>query len=170
MLKWELAKTGMMHMHNENIKTGRVLVFLQFLLAAIVIALTLIESLLTHRQEITEVKIISIVLIILGIAAVIAALITFNQRVTPNPVPLETAKLRTNGIYGYIRHPMYFSVILFLIGFTLYERAYYSFFLNIIVVIFLVFKIKFEEIELGKHFPDYKLYQAKTKKLLPFIY
>ena len=160
----------MTHMHDENIKTGRVLVFLQFLLAAIVIGLTLIERSLTYRQEIEAVKIISVVLMILGIIIVITALVTFKQRVTPNPVPLETARLRTNGIYGYIRHPMYSSVILFLIGFTLYERAYYSFFLNIIVVIFLAVKIKFEEKQLEKHFPDYKEYQSKTKKLLPFIY
>ncbi len=160
----------MMRMHDENIKTGRVLVFLQFLIAAIVIALTLIENYLIPRQEITAVKIVSIVLIILAIAAVVAALITFKQRVTPNPVPLETAKLRTNGIYGYIRHPMYLSVISFIVGLTFYERAYYSFFLNIIVVIFLAYKIKFEERQLEKHFPDYKLYQSKTKKLIPFIY
>jgi protein-S-isoprenylcysteine O-methyltransferase Ste14 len=157
-------------MHDENIKTGRVLVFLQFLIAAVVIASTFIESSLIYRQEITAVKIASVILIIFGVVIVLAALFTFNQRVTPNPVPLETARLRTNGIYGYIRHPMYSSVILFLIGFTLFERAYYSFFLNIVVVIFLLFKIKFEEIELGKHFPEYKSFQAKTKKLIPFIY
>jgi protein-S-isoprenylcysteine O-methyltransferase Ste14 len=160
----------MMLMHDENMKTGRVLVFLQFLIAAIVISVTLIESSLTHRQEITAVKIVSIVLIILGIVTVFTALFTFNQKVTANPIPLETAKLRTNGIYGFIRHPMYSSVILFIIGFTLYERAYYSFFLNIFVVIFLVFKIKFEEKQLEKHFRDYQSYQAKTKKLIPFIY
>jgi protein-S-isoprenylcysteine O-methyltransferase Ste14 len=101
---------------------------------------------------------------------VLIALFTFKQRVTPNPVPLDTAKLRTNGIYGIIRHPMYSSVIFFIIGFTLFERAYFTFLLNIGVVFFLAAKIKFEEKQLKEKFPEYKLYQSKTKKLIPFIY
>lgn len=160
----------MTHMHDENLKTGRVLVFLQFLLAAIVIFLTLLENSLIPRTEIPVLRIVSIALVVSGIFIVVIALITFRQKVTPNPIPLDTAALRTNGIYGLIRHPMYLSVILLLIGLTLYERAYYSFFLNIIVVVFLAYKIKFEEKQLEQHFPKYKSYQAKTKKLLPFIY
>jgi protein-S-isoprenylcysteine O-methyltransferase Ste14 len=154
----------------EDKTKGRILVFAQFGLAFIVLAASVIEKSLTARNIPDALYIISLILMFSGIAVVITALISFGQKITPNPVPLQTAELRTRGIYSLIRHPMYFSVLLFVTGFTLYEGAYYSFILNIVVFIFLAVKIKFEEKQLVKKFPEYKAYQYKTKKILPFIY
>ncbi len=154
----------------QNKLIGWIFVFSQFALAIIIISLSVIEKSLTERPPIFVLNIISIVFLIMGIVIVLIALFTFKQRVTPNPVPLETAKLSTKGIYGIIRHPMYSSVIFFIIGFSLFERAYFTFLLNIVVVFFLAAKIKFEEKHLTEKFPQYKLYQSKTKKLIPFIY
>lgn len=156
-------------MSDKKLKS-RIFVFSQFALAFIVISSSVIENSLTERPPIAALKIISIVFLALGIVIVLVALFTFRQRVTPNPIPLDTARLRTKGIYGLIRHPMYSSVIFFLIGFSLFEKAYFSFLLNIGAIIFLTTKIKFEEKQLIEKFPEYKIYQSKTKKLIPFIY
>lgn len=149
---------------------SRIFVFSQFALAFIVISSSLMENFLTERPPIAILKIISIAFLVLGIVIVLVALFTFRQSITPNPIPLDTARLRTKGIYGLIRHPMYSSVIFFLIGFSLFEKAYFSFLLNIGAIIFLTIKIKFEEKQLIEKFPEYKIYQSKTKKLIPFIY
>lgn len=156
-------------MSNEKTK-GRIFVILQFTFASIFVLAAVIESRIAQRAQIEVINIISIIFLFLGAATVLLALIAFRQRITPNPVPLESAKLRTNGIYRFIRHPMYTSVIFVFIGFSLYMTAYFTFLTNIGVIIFLITKIKFEEHQLLEKFPEYRSYQLKTKKLIPFIY
>lgn len=150
--------------------TGKIFVFFQFALASAFILGTIFENRLTEHPQYTVIKIISVIFLILGFLTVSAALISFRQMITPNPVPLDSAELRTGGIYSYIRHPMYTSVILVFIGFSLFMNAYIMFFSNIVVVIFLIIKINFEESRLLEKFQDYDAYRKKTKRLIPFIY
>ncbi len=154
----------------ENRLKSRLFVLLQFGIAAVVVLAALVENSLTNRFEIKALTIVSIISLVLGAVIVLLALVAFRQRITPNPIPLDASELRTGGIYRFIRHPMYTSVIFVFIGITLYLRAYYSFILNVGAVIFLLTKISFEEKQLLEKFPEYKAYRSRTKKLIPFIY
>jgi len=49
-------------------------------------------------------------------------------------------------------------------------KAYYTLVLDMAAIIFLIYKIGFEERMLVKRYPEYKAYQSGTKKLIPFIY
>lgn len=150
--------------------TGKIFVVLQFTLASVYIAGTIAENRLTDRAQTDFIYGVSIFFLFLGVLIVSLAIFAFRQRITPNPVPLASAKLRTNGIYCYIRHPMYTSVIFAFIGISLFMNAYIMFFSNIVVVIFLVIKINFEESRLLEKFHEYEAYRKKTKRLIPFIY
>jgi protein-S-isoprenylcysteine O-methyltransferase Ste14 len=153
-----------------EIQKGRIFAVAQFGLILIVVISTYFENVLHQHNPLAIVRTISLIFIICALLVLTLALFSYKQRVTPNPVPLENAQLRTGGIYSVIRHPMYTFALLFAIGYTLFFSAYYSLLLNIFVIIFLVYKIRFEEDQLIKKFPIYTEYRKHTNKLIPFIY
>jgi protein-S-isoprenylcysteine O-methyltransferase Ste14 len=156
-------------MKQSKIK-GRILATIQFVLLFFIIVSAFLEKNYYNHGYSEIINLMSILLIFIGLVAVILTLIEFKQYMTPNPVPLENAHLRTGGIYSIVRHPMYLSVILMIIGGTLYMKAYHTLFLDMAAIIFLIFKIGFEEKMLVERYPEYKIYRSATKKLIPFIY
>jgi protein-S-isoprenylcysteine O-methyltransferase Ste14 len=83
----------------------------------------------------------------------------------------KTTELVTAGVYRYIRHPAYSSLI-FLAWGTFYKQpSWVGFSLAVIATSFLTMTAKMEEIENIKFFGDaYKSYMKKTKMFLPFLF
>jgi protein-S-isoprenylcysteine O-methyltransferase Ste14 len=113
---------------------------------------------------------IGILIALLGLIMFILSFISFGQVVTPNPVPLEKYTLKTSGMYKHIRHPIYSSVLIMWLGVVIYFSSVSALLLWFIGVVFITFKIRFEESLLRQKFSDYNSYSEKTKKLIPFIY
>jgi protein-S-isoprenylcysteine O-methyltransferase Ste14 len=155
---------------NKGKNTGRILAFTQFFLIGIIFVFGIFEQKLFKYTTVPLLEYIGITLMIISGLVFVIAVFNFRQIITPNPVPLDNAKLITNGIYGYIRHPMYLFGILLMFGFAFYKNAYISVFLCILLIVFFIKKIIFEEKHLIQKFPQYKAYQSETKKLFPFIY
>jgi protein-S-isoprenylcysteine O-methyltransferase Ste14 len=86
------------------------------------------------------------------------------------PIPKENCCLHTNGIYHYIRHPMYASIFLFFIPIILQSTNLISFISFAILSITLFMKLHFEEYLLEQKFAEYATYKCKSKKLIPFIF
>ncbi len=81
----------------------------------------------------------------------------------------DNHKLATNGIYKYIRHPMYTSVILLCLGFLLTEITTVNIIAMLILTINLFLKSRLEEKLLEQRFNNYKDYKNNTYRFLPFI-
>jgi protein-S-isoprenylcysteine O-methyltransferase Ste14 len=80
-------------------------------------------------------------------------------------------RLVTNGIYRYIRHPMYLGGILIHISFPLVFSSIYGLVYFLLILLFVRVTIRIEEVMLTDSFGDeYKEYIAKTKRMIPFIY
>ena len=82
----------------------------------------------------------------------------------------EECELVTTGIYSYIRHPMYLSVLMMMLGVALLYFTYYEFALYLFLVITLFVKLFYEEGLWQCHNPLYNDYIAKTKRLIPFVF
>lgn len=149
---------------------GLIFAVAQFVLLFIVIVSSYIENLYLQHTQIILIRILSVILFLSGLLMGTMALISYKQKITPNPVPMENIQLRTEGIYSLIRHPMYSFALLCSIGYILYFNAYFSLILCLLVIIFLIYKIRFEEKQLIKKFPEYSDYRKHTRKLIPFIY
>jgi len=83
----------------------------------------------------------------------------------------NTVKLVDTGIYKYIRHPMYASLIFLAFGTLLKYITFIGVVLAILVFIFMIITAKIEERENITYFGSaYKDYMGKTKMFFPYIY
>lgn len=84
--------------------------------------------------------------------------------------PKEDHQLVTTGPYGYVRHPIYSGAILALFGSAL-TGSVVAFALFVISIIFCLRRISREESTMLAVFPgQYPSYQARTKRLTPFVW
>lgn len=84
---------------------------------------------------------------------------------------VEGHRLVTDGVYAYIRHPLYLGEISRNLGFTLILSSLYGFALVLVGGLFLPFRIEIEERMLLEEFGrEYEEYRRRTKKLIPYIY
>jgi len=83
----------------------------------------------------------------------------------------NTVNLVESGIYKYIRHPMYGSLLFLTLGALFKHITIYTVTLSALILIFLSSTAKAEEKENVGFFGDqYSRYMKKTKRFIPFIY
>lgn len=114
--------------------------------------------------------IISQIVFYLGIAIAIWAAILLGPNLTPLPKPKVNGQLIQTGLYRFVRHPIYFGVILVCFGWAGTQQTLYSFSLSIVLLIFFDLKSRQEERWLEEKFSAYADYKKKTKKLIPYLY
>jgi protein-S-isoprenylcysteine O-methyltransferase Ste14 len=105
-----------------------------------------------------------------GIVIAIWAAILLGPNLTPLPKPKPSGELIQSGLYRFVRHPIYFGVILVCFGWAGIEQTLYTLVLAIILLIFFDLKSRQEEIWLTEKFSEYAQYKITAKKLIPFIY
>ena len=103
-----------------------------------------------------------------GLALVVWAILVFGRGVTPSPMPSRKAQLRTRGPYRWIRHPMYTGVIMLMAGSALGRRNWIAVALWVVLVVFFLTKMRWEERRLVETYPGYSSYRETVPALLPF--
>jgi protein-S-isoprenylcysteine O-methyltransferase Ste14 len=81
-------------------------------------------------------------------------------------------RLVTEGIYGFVRHPIYTSYILLFVGFCTLLQSWWGFSLLLgVCVVWFGNRIGIEERMLRERFGDeYQSYCQQTKRLFPYVY
>ena len=138
----------------------KLLVFLQFGLIGLMILFSsgILSSLL------------GLTVFLLGLVVGIFALLrnrlgNFNIQ----PKMKENAELITTGIYAYIRHPMYLSVTLMMLGVLISSPTLLEAFLLVLLLVVLLLKAKKEEAIWSQKSEAYVAYKKRTKLFLPFV-
>jgi len=90
----------------------------------------------------------------------------FNVR----PDIREDCTLITTGVYAYIRHPMYTSVLIMMLGIVVIYPINYEYVLYGALVTTLLIKLFYEESIWKCESEKYILYTKKTKRLIPFLF
>lgn len=93
-----------------------------------------------------------------------------KSKFTISPIPRDQAQLVEDGLYGYIRHPMYLAVLLLALGFVWQKPDIINIILYCILILDLLIKLHWEEKLLAEKFEGYQSYQQRTKKIIPFIF
>ena len=108
---------------------------------------------------------------LLSMAVIIGSIAVINMKFNNlNIIPTlkDNHQLRTHGIYKYIRHPMYTSVLLSCLALVLSNPHWIAQLVMTALLINLILKSNFEEKLLLKRFKSYSKYRQKTGRFLPF--
>jgi len=140
---------------------SRILVFIQFFSIFLMIIPLFFYS--NH-------SIVGYFFVIIGIIIGIIALINnppSNINIRPDIKP--NCSLITHGIYKYIRHPMYSSVIFSMFGILLLHFSLFEIIVYLILLSNMIIKMLYEE-KLWCNSKEYQEYSKKTKRLIPFVF
>ena len=126
---------------------------------------------LIFKSQVPFQNLFSSIFIFLGLFIGFYALYSFRvTKFSFFPQLRPGSKWVSDGIYKYLRHPMYLGVLLFSFGF--FFSSVNAINAGILFVLFLVLyaKIIIEEQQLVMVFPDYINYLKSSKRLIPFVW
>ncbi len=101
--------------------------------------------------------------------------LTFRENPYLSPaVRVQTERGQTvisTGPYHYVRHPMYATFIIFMVGTTLLLGSWYGLLLGLILIVGIAFRAVQEERTLRSELPGYDEYMATVKyRLIPYVW
>ena len=102
-------------------------------------------------------------IIIIASILLLLAIKDLGRNLSPLPRPKNNSNLITTGIYRFVRHPMYYSLIFISFGFFITKLSIYYLFLSISLGLLIKFKIALEEEYLKNKFKNYLLYKNEVK-------
>ena len=115
-------------------------------------------------------RILGIVGIAGGLVLTAVALLQLRRALTPFPEPRADGALRTDGLYAWVRHPIYTGLVLAAAGWALYCASPWGGLTTAALFLFFDRKAAREERALARRYSDYAAYAARVRKLLPGIY
>ena len=140
-----------------------ILVFLQFF----IISLHFFQWEFIPQKQIIQVSplsyLVGFLIIIIALIILFFAIKDLGRNLSPFPRPINNSNLVTTGIYRFMRHPMYYSLIFISTGVLIIKLSIYYLFLTISLVLIIKFKIALEEKYLINKFKNYLLYKNEVK-------
>jgi len=140
-----------------------ILVFFQFL----IIFLHFFQLELLPNKQIIQINnifyFLGILIIIIASIFILIAIKDLGRNLSPFPRPKANSNLVTTGIYRFMRHPMYYSLIIISFGVFLTKLSIYNLCLTITLALLIKFKIILEEQYLKNKFKKYFIYKNMVK-------
>ena len=107
----------------------------------------------------------------IGIIILLFALVQLWESLSPFPSPKTSNKLKTKGLYKFIRHPIYSGIILSFLGWSLVQGNYWKLMVTTILLLLFYFKSSYEEQRLINRYGDeYLNYKERTGRFFPKLY
>ncbi len=107
-------------------------------------------------------------LTVFGGLITLTAILQLNTKLSPFPTPKENSSLVTNGVFKWVRHPIYTGLILSFVCYSLYHESLYKLCISLVLTILFHFKVKYEESRIIEKFPEY-IEHKKTGRLFPLL-
>ncbi len=116
-------------------------------------------------------NIAGLTLFVVGLTIAFVAVFTLRRFYLSTLVTVEGHRLITHGIYRFARHPIYFGVLIAIMGVPVYAPSLYGFLVLILLIPIFLNRIRMEEEMLTEEFGDaYRTYKETTRKLSPVVY
>lgn len=147
--------------------------FYRFFAFEFLLLLILVNSSYWFHKPFSGFQIISWILLIFSLFLVLPGFYRLlNEGKPARAVNIETTtNLVTSGIYKYIRHPLYSSLIFLGAGCFLKNPSLLATSLFVVTAVFVYATARIEENEnLLKFGVDYVFYRKKSKMLVPFLF
>jgi protein-S-isoprenylcysteine O-methyltransferase Ste14 len=104
-----------------------------------------------------------------GLVVVVIASLQLGRSLTATPVPNDRGELRTTGLYGVVRHPIYSGLLLVVIGLAVRSASWITAVVAVVTIAFFHAKASWEERRLTDHYPGYAAYAARTGRFVPRV-
>ncbi len=175
-----LGTIGMAYVSRANLLAPRSHGFYRFCAWEAILALGLLNWDIWFKDPFTWNQIISWIVLTLAAYLVIVGTILLKRHGRPDPqrddeqlIAFErTTSLVTSGIYRYIRHPMYSSLLH--LGWGIYFKdpsRWPGLVLALLTTAFLVLAARVEEAENTRYFGQvYEAYRRSTKMFIPYLF
>ena len=107
----------------------------------------------------------------LGVVVLVAGGAGLGSALTPFPEPRSGEALRTAGIYGRARHPIYGGVMLVALGWSVVFATPVGLALTLVLALFFELKSRREEHLLEQIHPAYPEYRRSTRRrFIPYLW
>jgi len=110
------------------------------------------------------------VLLVASAVVGIAGVVHLGRNRTPFPSPRAGSILIQHGIYAWCRHPLYTSVLLAGVAWTLLWQSSWTLAVAVVQFPFFLAKSRVEEHRLRQVFPEYETYARRVKRFLPGVF
>ena len=144
---------------------GNLLVLGQFILIALLIVVP--SSGLNTGVFSTFLVGISLTSMFLGFVILALSAIALGKSLTAHPMPGKNAVLVTDGLYRFVKHPIYTGLILAAFGLTIAGGFFPHVIFFVALVLLLNYKASFEEKLLASTYAGYAEYSRKTGRFIP---
>ena len=156
--------------HNSIFKRGAWYVVVQGILIGLILFGPQGSPLVSSEPFVSILQSCGIAIGLLACLIMVIAAINLGRNLTPLPHPKDDSVLIQNGLYQYVRHPIYFGVLLAALAWLLIFPGLYVLAYSICLFLFFDIKARREEVWLVERFSSYRDYQARVKKLIPGVY
>ena len=140
-----------------------ILVFLQFF----IISLHFFKLYFIPEKQIIQVTpfsyFVGFLIIIISCIILLVAIKDLGRNLSPFPRPIINSNLVTKGIYRFMRHPMYYSLIFISFGVFITKLSIYYLFLSTSLTLIIKFKIDLEDQYLKNKYKNYLFYKNEVK-------
>jgi protein-S-isoprenylcysteine O-methyltransferase Ste14 len=137
-------------------------------LVAVQAVLLLILVVLPHRAITPLAVAAGLVLVAAGAAVLLVAFRVLGRALTPTPVPVAGAGLRTDGPYRWVRHPIYTGVLLAAGGFTVALGSWWTLGAWVLLLVFFWGKWRWEDRLLrSRYCAEWSEWAARTGAIVP---
>jgi len=109
---------------------------------------------------------VGVVIVLAGLGLAVWGARALGPGLTALPIPNERAVLRTDGPFGWSRHPIYAALIVSGAGVVVWSGRWPTLLAWVVLVGVLRIKSGWEEARLRERFPDYDAYAAVTPRFL----
>ena len=106
---------------------------------------------------------LGILIIIIAFIIMLVSIKDLGRNLSLFPRPRNNSNLVITGIYRFMRHPMYYSLIFISFGVFITKLSIYYLFLSISLCLIIKFKIALEEQYLKNKYKNYLLYKNEVK-------
>lgn len=115
-------------------------------------------------------KIPALIITVLGALIIVLAILQLNRNLSPFPTPKLDSQLVKNGLYKFIRHPIYTGILLSFLGYAVYSESLYRILITLALFILFQIKSRYEENLLIRRYKDYRTYKKKTGRFFPALF
>jgi protein-S-isoprenylcysteine O-methyltransferase Ste14 len=112
---------------------------------------------------------LGVLVVAAGVVLAAYAALGLGSALTALPAPVRHGTLRTDGVYGVVRHPIYSALLLVVLGWSLVSSPWVVLVLAALAVV-LDLKRQVEEDFLERTYDDYRDYRVRVPwALVPFV-